>query len=98
MAWTGKGSPSTGRPGAARPSANRSREWPLSTYASSPECSTTPRSGVSSRGSPIVEVEGKGDKDFAQFCWVIVDEIDSGMLGVAGQGQTTEDVKQARGG
>lgn len=44
----------------------------------------------------VVEVEGKGDRDFARFCWVIVDAIDSGMLGVAGEGQTTEDVKQAQ--
>ena len=45
----------------------------------------------------VVEVEGKGDCDFARFCWVIVDEIESGMLGVAGQSLTTVDVLKARG-
>jgi 4-oxalocrotonate tautomerase len=44
----------------------------------------------------VVEVEGKGSQDFKQYCWVIVDEIDPGMLGVAGQGLTTEDVKGAQ--
>jgi hypothetical protein len=33
----------------------------------------------------VVDIEGKGDRDFAQPCWVIVDEIDSGILGVAGR-------------
>ena len=46
----------------------------------------------------MVEVEGKGDEDFKQYCWVIVDEIEPGMLGVGGQGLTTEDVEQAQGG
>ncbi len=46
----------------------------------------------------VVEVEGKGGEDFEQYCWVIVDEIEPGMLGVGGQGLTTEDVKQAQGG
>lgn len=45
----------------------------------------------------VVEVEGKGNEDFRQYCWVILDEIEPGMLGVGGQGLTTEDVKQAQG-
>lgn len=45
----------------------------------------------------VVEIEGKGNEDFKQYCWIILDEIESGMLGVAGQGLTTEDVKQVQG-
>ncbi len=45
----------------------------------------------------VVEVEGKNNPDFKQYCWVIVDEIDSGMLGVAGEGLSTEAVKQEQG-
>jgi len=42
----------------------------------------------------VVEAEGKGNEDFKQYCWVILDEIEPGMLGVGGQGLTTEDVRQ----
>ena len=42
----------------------------------------------------VVEVEGKGNEDFKQYCWVILDEIEPGMLGVGGQGLTTEDIRQ----
>lgn len=45
----------------------------------------------------MVDVEGKGNRDFSQYRWVIVDEIESGMLGVAGQSLTTVDVLKARG-
>jgi|AntDryMetagUQ889_1029465.scaffolds.fasta_scaffold14964_2 4-oxalocrotonate tautomerase len=45
----------------------------------------------------VVDVEGKGNRDFSQYRWVIVDEIESGMLGVAGQSLTTVDVLKARG-
>lgn len=41
----------------------------------------------------VVEVEGKGNQDFKQYRWIIIDEIEPGMLGVGGQGLTTEDVK-----
>jgi 4-oxalocrotonate tautomerase len=45
----------------------------------------------------VVDVEGKGNRDFSQYRWVIVDEIESGMLGVAEQSLTTVDVLKARG-
>lgn len=44
-----------------------------------------------------VEVEGKGNEDFGQYCWVIVDEIEPGMLGVAGKGLTPDDIAQVQG-
>lgn len=45
----------------------------------------------------VVQIEGKGNEDFRQYCWVILDEIEPGMLGVGGQGLTTEDVREAQG-
>ncbi len=45
----------------------------------------------------VVEIEGKNNPDFKQYCWVIVDEIESGMLGVGGEGLTTEAVEQTQG-
>lgn len=45
----------------------------------------------------VVEIEGKNNPDFKQYCWMIVDEIDSGMLGVAGEGLSTEAVRQEQG-
>ena len=40
----------------------------------------------------VIEIEGKGNPDFGQYCWVIVDDIEPGMLGVGGKGLSTEDV------
>ena len=47
----------------------------------------------------VVDIEGKGDPTFGQYCRVIVDEMAPGMLGVGGgKGLSTEDVVQAQGG
>lgn len=54
-------------------------------------------SGVLDEAEKRRMVEGKGNEDFRQYCWVILDKIEPGMLGVGGQGLTTEDVKQAQG-
>jgi 4-oxalocrotonate tautomerase len=41
----------------------------------------------------LVEVEGQGNPTFAQYCFVIVEEVPSGMWGVGGKGLTPDDVR-----
>lgn len=41
----------------------------------------------------LVEVEGQGNPNFAQYCWVIVEEVPSGMWGLGGKGLTPDDVR-----
>jgi 4-oxalocrotonate tautomerase len=41
----------------------------------------------------LVEIEGQGNPNFAQYCWVFVEEVPRATWGVGGKWLTPEDVK-----